>query len=586
MRAFALLAGLFFCISCSNVLANGRVALVIGNGAYQAVPALTDPKADAVAIGQMLRDAGFDRVEVWTDLNLSNLKLTLSSFKKTAQGADAAVIYFAGHAFAVDGVNFIVPVDARLANYWDVWGEAIPLQDVMDALAGAKQLKLAIMDTSRDNSFVMRMRPDAAHGVSGWTTLNAPTPSELGSDGLIAYAAKAGSLADPARGRSQLANALIKWLPVPGRDLRLAFAFVKDEVIRQTSSRQEPFVYGAISAVYLPLVPATATKMQTSDEEKAEFEIAKKINTRAGWQAFLGGHPAGLYASLADAQLETMSPAASAQSAPIAVPAPPSAVVSASPAPAKALAAASEHRVALVIGNSAYKSAPELPNPRRDAQLIADALKNLRFDKVVLANDLSREAMIATLRNFASDADKADWAVIYYAGHGIEAGGINYMIPIDAKLVTDRDVQYEAVPLDQVMSATEGSKKLRLVLLDACRNNPFANRIKRTMASRAIGRGLAQVEPDVGTLVVFAAKDGQVALDGDGQHSPFAEAVAKNLPIPGVEINKFFRLVRDDVMDATARQQQPFVYGSVTGREDFYFVRSATVTPQSNTPAR
>ena len=171
-------------------------------------------------------------------------------------------------------------------------------------------------------------------------------------------------------------------------------------------------------------------------------------------------------------------------------------------------------------------------------------------------------------------AETADWAVVYYAGHGMEVGGINYLIPTDAKIAVDRDIGFEAVPLEQVLNAAERAKKLRLVILDACRDNPFANQMKRTLtvASRSVSRGLAAVEPEAGTLVVYAAKDGETALDGDGINSPFASAFVKNLPTPGLEVRRLFDFVRDDVMEATGRKQKPFSYGSISGRQDFYFV--------------
>lgn len=238
-----------------------------------------------------------------------------------------------------------------------------------------------------------------------------------------------------------------------------------------------------------------------------------------------------------------------------------------------------EKRVALVIGNSAYRSVPVLPNPVRDAASIAQVLRNVGFQSVVLAKDVTRDKAVAILRDFAREADTADWAVIYYAGHGIEIGGMNYLIPVDANLVSDRDVQFEAVGLEQAMSAAEGAKKLRLILLDACRDNPFANQIKRSVASRSVGRGLGQVEPDSGMLVVYAAKHGQIALDGDGVNSPFATALIKRISTPKIEVRKLFDLVRDDVMAATQRRQQPFSYGSVPGAEDFYFMTKAVSAP-------
>jgi uncharacterized caspase-like protein len=139
-------------------------------------------------------------------------------------------------------------------------------------------------------------------------------------------------------------------------------------------------------------------------------------------------------------------------------------------------------------------------------------------------------------------------------------------------LKDDRDVQDEAVPLDRLLSAIEGAKKLRLVVLDACRDNPFVAQMRRSVGTRSIGRGLARIEPEGGTLVAYAAKHGQVALDGDGANSPFVGALVKHLQTPGLEINKLFRLVRDDVMAVTGRKQEPFVYGSLPG-EDFFFVQ-------------
>jgi uncharacterized caspase-like protein len=144
--------------------------------------------------------------------------------------------------------------------------------------------------------------------------------------------------------------------------------------------------------------------------------------------------------------------------------------------------------------------------------------------------------LVNGLRDFAARAEAADWAVVYYAGHGMEVGGINYLIPTDTKIAVDRDIGFEAVPLEQVLNAAERAKKLRLVVLDACRDNPFANQMKRTLtvASRSVSRGLAAVEPEAGTLVVYAARDGEIALDGDGINSPFASAFVKNLPTPGL----------------------------------------------------
>jgi tetratricopeptide (TPR) repeat protein len=244
-------------------------------------------------------------------------------------------------------------------------------------------------------------------------------------------------------------------------------------------------------------------------------------------------------------------------------------VVAAGPRAASAVAS---RKVALIVGNGSYSNADKLDNPPRDARLMADTFRNLGFHVVTLANDLPRDRFFAALRQFGSEAEKADWAVVYYAGHGMEIGGVNYLIPTDAKLVADNDAETQAVALEQVIAAVSGARKLRLVLLDACRNNPFEQKMQRTMAVKLVSKGLSNIEPEAGFMVVYAAKAGEIALDGDTTNSPFATALARDIMEPKVEVRKLFDVVRDDVWKATGGQQQPFTYGSLPGREDFYFV--------------
>jgi len=234
-----------------------------------------------------------------------------------------------------------------------------------------------------------------------------------------------------------------------------------------------------------------------------------------------------------------------------------------------------ERRVALVIGNSEYRSVTFLPNPRRDAKAVAEALRQVGFQTVELAMDLDRDTMVKTLRSFRDQADKADWALIYFAGHGIEINRVNYLIPIDAKLADDRDVKAETVSYEELLSAIGGAKALRLIILDACRVNPFRDTMSRTIASRgSTERGLARPpESEPGTLVVYSAKDGEAAVDDvDGVNSPFARAFVAELKVPGREVRRLFDYVRDDVLEATNKRQQPFTYGSLPGRRDFFFL--------------
>ena len=233
---------------------------------------------------------------------------------------------------------------------------------------------------------------------------------------------------------------------------------------------------------------------------------------------------------------------------------------------------AGPRKVALIIGNGAYRNVAPLANPPRDAKLIASTFRELGFATVTLAPDLTRDKFFATLHEFGQEAEKADWAVVYYAGHGMEIGGVNYLIPVDARLKADSDAETQAVALEQVIASVAGARKLRLVMLDACRDNPFEKTMQRTIALKLVNRGFSNIEPEAGFMVVYAAKHGETALDGDSLNSPFATVLARVIKEPRIEVRKLFDIVRDDVWKATNRTQQPFTYGSLPGREDFYFV--------------
>jgi len=181
-----------------------------------------------------------------------------------------------------------------------------------------------------------------------------------------------------------------------------------------------------------------------------------------------------------------------------------------------------------VIGNSAYKDVPILPNPERDSEAVAAVFQKLGFQTVISGRNLPRAEFLSKVREFEDLAQAADWAVVFYAGHGLEMDGVNYLLPTDVHLLSDRDVPDEAISLDRLLHATERAKKLRLVILDSCRDNPFLTRMRKSVATRSIGRGLARIEPEAGTLVAYAAREGQISRDGSGDHSPFTTAFLEN----------------------------------------------------------
>jgi uncharacterized caspase-like protein len=225
-------------------------------------------------------------------------------------------------------------------------------------------------------------------------------------------------------------------------------------------------------------------------------------------------------------------------------------------------------RVALVIGNSSYQNVPSLPNPANDAAAVTDMFKAAGFDVVESRRNLKNAELRRVLNNFYDSARDADFAVIYYAGHGIEVDGSNYIVPVDALLERDRDVVDETIPLDRVVQSIEPARQLRLVILDACRENPFSQNMKRSIATRGITRGLARVDPMTpNTLIAFAAKAGSTADDGNGKHSPFTTSILNHLTAPGLDLRKAFGIIRDEVMAATNNKQEPYVFGSLGGAD-------------------
>ncbi len=241
-------------------------------------------------------------------------------------------------------------------------------------------------------------------------------------------------------------------------------------------------------------------------------------------------------------------------------------------------------RVALVIGNSTYQNVPQLPNPSRDAASIAQMLRGAGFDVVDIAQNAGNLDFKRAIRRFDELARDPDVAVVFYAGHGIEIGGVNYMIPVDAKLASDLDAQDEAITLDRIVEAVDSAKQLRLVILDACRDNPFVSTMKRqrTASLRGMSGGLGKVEPtSSGTLIAYAAKAGSTADDGFGEHSPFTVALLKHLTQPGLDIRLALGRVRDEVMKITNQRQEPYVYGSLGGATVALVSTPETPAPQA-----
>ena len=231
-------------------------------------------------------------------------------------------------------------------------------------------------------------------------------------------------------------------------------------------------------------------------------------------------------------------------------------------------------RVALVIGNSAYVNTGSLPNPVNDANIVADSARKAGFDDVIVALDLTVSSFQRELRTFREKADGADIAMIYYAGHGMEGQGENWLIPIDAKLNAVSDLADEAINLEEMTEAVSGAR-IRMIVLDACRDNSFGN--DWAVGAKTVTQGLVEFDAD-DLLLIYAAASGKTAADSSGVHSPFAESLAKRLPQPDLPIQMLAGMVRDDVLAATGGSQRPFMSAKIIGTP-VYLVQARPTEP-------
>jgi hypothetical protein len=307
MSRFVLLATVLalgsLLIGADPAFAERRVALVIGNSDYRNAPVLAAPRSDALAMAAMFHDAGFDVVAAQTDLGVAQFKNAIAQFRNEASHADIAVIYFSGYGLNVEGVNYLIPVDAKLASDRDAGTEAITLDELAQSIDAATRLRLVILDASRSDPFMtVTKQQSTAAPRDAYRGLAEPEPKP-GS--LIAYAALAGSESEDGDGKhTNYTTALLRNMFTPGLDIRLAFGRVLVDVLKKTDKRQNPLVYGSLSGGNIALVPAPADRPAMDLQgEKTDYGVVEQIGSAKAWEVFLVQHPAGFYAADARVQL-------------------------------------------------------------------------------------------------------------------------------------------------------------------------------------------------------------------------------------------------------------------------------------------
>jgi uncharacterized caspase-like protein len=538
--------------------ASDRYALVIGNAKYPDADApLKEPVNDAREVAEELKRDGFN-VDLGENLTGNNMRRAFDAFYGKLRPGSVALIFFSGFGLQSNRQSYMIPVDAQLWTEQDIRREGFSLETVLGEInSRGAGVKIALIDASRHNPYERRFRSFSA-GL-------APTIAPNGTLAMYS-AALSSTVSDSGGDHSLFVQELLRQIRVPDLMAEEALNRVRVGVTRASHGDQVPWVSSSLVE---------------------DFSFAPGD----------GRSPA---------PPPVMTPGALPPSAALALPtpvaslAPPPAVVTPlkTPAPASAVSAnaaapANTHvptastpplqppvaigrRVALILGNSSYKSMPSLQNPRNDAVDVESALKTLGFE-TVMATDLDLDGMGKAIGRFSRLVRGADVAIVYYSGHGMQFNGKNYLLPIDASLESAADVdRYHVVPVDDLIQVLGGANAggLQLVVLDACRNNPVERDFKNKVASApganrdaASTRGFARIDARNGLIITYATAPNDVAADGTGRNSPFTQAFLKDVAIPDLDVRQMLFRVQSDVYQSSGSKQLPEISSLYVGPE-------------------
>ncbi len=514
-----------------------RYALIVTNQNYDpAIGRLAYSHNDGEIISATLQSLGF-RIRRLKDGSRADFRESLQRFVEEvkAAGSEAEVFfYFSGHAADDGNRNYLILNEAYPQSAQNpqqaVARIGVPFAEVTSRLAALDtKVRFVVIDSHLDRE----------------------EPSLFEAGQLLATQGRPGLNAADSNNYSLALSAALQ---TPDLDADAVFHQVQVKVAEVTHGRQVPFFVNKLNGTFKFDRTATETqKGHRAGDPSLEEPLWTSVRDSKDIQllhVYLERFPQGSHVDEARAQIgESERLAALANK-------------SSEERPTPALG----RRVALVIGNGTYQQASHLKNPINDAKAVAKELRSLGFQVVQEHLDLGRDAMLQSLRAFSDIAKGADWVVVYYAGHGMEVKGINYLVPIDAKLVDEEDVEEEAVPVSRLLDRLKDSGGIKVIILDACRDNPLATRMSRHVRG-GTSLGLAEMRAASGTLIAYATNPGDAALDGDGEHSPYVTALLKHMVETGKDVRLMLSAVYESVEQATKGRQQPWYSAQLPGRD-------------------
>lgn len=550
-----------------NVAGEVRLALVVTNQDYdhELIP-LKYTHADGDIVSAALLKVGFE-VQVLRDGSRKALLAALTDFERRLRAAGpnaVAFFYFSGHCWATETSNFLI-MDEHLQKPIREMNRTEQVRAIPQIGIALKSVTDMIGRLEAKASFVViDSHLDVAEPTLAADVLR-QRPHGRAHPGLVIAAQ--GRPGMPAADSNDFSRALAGALLTPGLTSAEVFTQVQVKVAEDSNGRQVPWYENHLSSVYRfvdPPAPRPSDQQRTDAPTPSPLQRAvlpedvdAKVDA-ALWKAvanstvpefyhfYLASYPTGRHAE--DARRHLAELAQTQRRAP-------------------ATASPDGRRIALVIGNSAYQSESRLKNPGNDARAVARKLRAIGFAEVIEAFDVSRTQMLEVLRSFGEKSETADWAFVYFSGHGLEVDGTNYLVPVDARMRSRGSVEDEAVSIERVLALTANAKIAKIVVLDACRSNSFAGRWTGSGATKGgASKGFTPVDAGSGTLIAYAAAPGSTAADGEGELNPYAEALVRNLSEP-IDIRRVFGLVYDSLRARNDLRQTPWFSAALGGSE-------------------